>query len=79
MNLVDTIYNKVLLREGKRKIEDYLLEIRLFSYNSSKQLAQTLSIPIPIIVAIKKELQSLNILEKGSGFSLTKSGIESSI
>ena len=76
MNLVDTIYNKVLLREGKRKIEDYLLEIRLFSYNSSKQLAQTLSIPIPIIVAIKKELQSLNILEKGSRFSLTKSGIE---
>ena len=50
MNLVDTIYNKVLLREGKRKIEDYLLEIRLFSYNSSKQLAQTLSIPILLLL-----------------------------
>ena len=44
MNLVDTIYNKVLLREGKRKIEDYLLEISVFSYNSSKQLAQTVTI-----------------------------------
>lgn len=65
MNLVDTIYNKVLLREGKRKIEDYLLEIRLFSYNSSKQLAQTLSIPIPIIVAIKKGVTITKYFRKG--------------
>lgn len=65
MNLVDTIYNKVLLREGKRKIEDYLLEIRLFSYNSSKQLAQTLSIPIPIIAAIKKGATITKHFRKG--------------
>lgn len=76
MDVIDKIYKKINLEEGKIIVERFFLELYFKDKMSTKQLSQELLIPIPLVTAIKKEAIKENLIEQNSGIYLSEEGIE---
>ena len=76
MDIIDRIYDKISLEEGKNTIEDFFLQLYFKERMSTKELSQELLIPIPLVTAIKKESIKENMIEQNSGISLSQEGKE---
>ena len=74
MNVIDRIYEKINIEEGKKTIESFFLNLYLNDRMSTKELAQELLIPIPLVTAIKKEAIKENMVEQNSGIILSVDG-----
>lgn len=76
MNVIDSIYKKINLEEGKIIIERFFLELYFNDKVSTKELSQALLIPIPLVTAIKKEAIKENMIKQNSGIYLSEEGVE---
>ena len=74
MNVIDRIYEKINLEEGKIIIEKFFLELYFEERMSTKELSQRLLIPIPLVTAIKKESIRENLIEQNNGIALSLEG-----
>ena len=74
MSVIDRIYEKIKLEEGKLIIEKFFLELYFEERMSTKDLSQKLLIPIPLVTAIKKESIKENMIEQNNGISLSTEG-----
>lgn len=74
MSVIDKIYKKINLEEGKLIIEKFFLELYFEERMSTKDLAQRLLIPIPLVTAIKKESIKENMIIQNNGISLSAEG-----
>ena len=74
MNVIDRIYEKINIEEGKKTIESFFLNLYLNDRMSTKELAQELLIPIPLVTAIKKEAIKENMVVQNSGIILSVDG-----
>lgn len=74
MNVIDRIYEKINLEEGKIIIEKFFLELYFEERMSTKELSQRLLIPIPLVTTIKKESIRENLIEQNNGIALSLEG-----
>jgi predicted methyltransferase len=72
--MLDTIIKRVQLKEGIKAIEQYVFLLLCYPHSSVQFLSHQLSIPIPIVSAIKKELKKENVVETNHGISLSVYG-----
>ena len=75
MDIISKIYENVNIEEGKKLIEKFFVELYFEDRMSSKELAQRLLIPIPLITAIKKESLKEGMLKQENGIMLSDNGI----
>ncbi|MGG1662020.1 bis-aminopropyl spermidine synthase family protein [Brevibacillus sp. NRS-1366] len=75
-NYIEETYKQVRLQEGKRVIEQFLIQCYLNPGIPTKELARSVLLPIPVATAIKKELIKAGALRQGSGVECTEGGNE---
>lgn len=74
MDKIDKILKNVDLKEGRTVIEKFLLNLYFYERLSTKELAQMLVIPIPLVTAIKKEAIKENLVKQHNGIVLSEEG-----
>lgn len=75
MDYIKIVKERVGLKEGNVILEQYLKKIFIRGAGiSSKQLSVELNIPVPLVVAIKKEFIKCGILKQGNGIEITEMG-----
>lgn len=74
MNVAKRIKEKTNLRESEIVIERLLIELYLRTRLSTKELARKISLPLPVVVAIKKELGKIGFVTEQQGTTLTTKG-----
>lgn len=73
-NYIDNIFESVKLEDGKQIIKNILINIYLEPGISNKDLARNHLLPIPVVVAIKKEFIKVKIIIQDRGIRLTDMG-----
>ncbi|WP_409345115.1 bis-aminopropyl spermidine synthase family protein [Paenibacillus sp. MBLB4367] len=73
-NYIEETSGRVHLQEGKRAIEQLLLECYVKPGISTKELARKTLLPVPVAAAIKKELIGAGALAQDSGVRCTAEG-----
>lgn len=68
------VNDRVQLKEGMSILFKILSGLYFTGNMSTKELARQVSLPIPVVTAIKKEFIQLNIMEQKNGIQLTKMG-----
>lgn len=76
MDYIERVYSNINIREGIHILEDFLTEVYFQGNTSNKYLSRKLSLPIPIIVAIKKEFVKEGVLVQNKGIKMTEKGLE---
>ncbi|WP_110934006.1 bis-aminopropyl spermidine synthase family protein [Paenibacillus bouchesdurhonensis] len=71
---IDSIYSQVSIKDGKKVIENILLDIYFKPGISTKDIARKTLLPLPIVAAIKKEFIKAGIIEQGRGVKCTLRG-----
>ena len=74
MDYINELDKRIKLKDGINVIEKALELIYFLGPLSSKSLARELSLPIPVITALKKECLKLGIWEEKNGISSTVEG-----
>lgn len=74
VDYIKEIEKKVSIDEGIIAIEQFLISVYFESPISNKELARKLCLPIPLIVAIKKEFIKVGIMKQDSGITMTPKG-----
>jgi len=72
--ILKEITNNVRIKEGYAAIEKYCLLLLCYPNCSVKFLSNQLSLPIPLISAIKNECKKRGLIETNKGISLSKNG-----
>lgn len=72
--MLTKISANVNIKEGLPAIEKYAFLLLCYPYISIKELSQRLSLPVPIVSAIKSEFKKIKILEMKNGLVLTERG-----
>ncbi|WP_289137217.1 bis-aminopropyl spermidine synthase family protein [uncultured Brevibacillus sp.] len=75
-NYIEETYKQVRLQEGKRVIEQFLIQCYLNPGIPTKEVARKVLLPVPLATAIKKELIKAGALRQGSGIECTEGGNE---
>ncbi|QUH18818.1 bis-aminopropyl spermidine synthase family protein [Alkaliphilus sp. B6464] len=75
INYIQEVNKNVNIQEGKQAIENILLNIYFKEGISNKELSRNNLLPIPVIVAIKKEFIKYGLLVQDRGVRLTKEGL----
>ncbi len=75
LNYITSVHHKVNIDDGKGVIKKILMDIYLNQGISNKELARLNKLPIPIVVAIKKEFKKLKIVKQNNGIRLTDKGM----
>lgn len=73
MKLTELIKKRTELKESAEIIDDLLVEMYLRNL-STKELANQLNLPIPVLAAIRKELKKLGFMTNQGGLSLSRKG-----
>lgn len=71
---LNTIQNNVNLEDGQQVIKNILINIYMKQGISNKELARNNFLPIPVVVAIKKEFIKINIVKQDRGIRTTEKG-----
>lgn len=74
LDYISEITKRVQLKEGKRVLEHFLIDLYLNEPLSTKVLAHHLLLPVPVTTAIKKEFIKLEIAVQKNGVQLTAKG-----
>ncbi|KOP66462.1 hypothetical protein AMS62_15370 [Bacillus sp. FJAT-18019] len=72
--LIDYVYSQVSIKEGKKVIENILLDIYFKPGISTKEMARKTLLPLPLVSAIKKELIKAGLVEQKRGVNCTARG-----
>jgi N4-bis(aminopropyl)spermidine synthase len=72
--LIDYVYSQVSMKEGKKVIENILLDIYFKPGISTKEIARKTLLPLPLVSAIKKELIKVGLIEQKRGVNCTARG-----
>lgn len=75
VNYIQEVSKNVNIQEGEQAIENILLNIYFEEGISNKELSRNNLLPIPVIVAIKKEFIKYGLLIQSGGARLTEEGI----
>ncbi len=75
VNYIKKVNENVNIEEGEQIIENILLNVYFKEGISNKELARKNLLPIPVIVAVKKELIRCGLLIQNNGVRLTKEGL----
>jgi N4-bis(aminopropyl)spermidine synthase len=62
------------LREGPAGVERFFWTVFQKERWTSRELSQDLRIPIPVVAAVRRELEKRGLLERGDGFRLSSRG-----
>lgn len=76
LNYLVNVQNNVKIDEGEQTIKNVLINIYLNEGISNKKLSRLIMLPIPIIVAIKKEFIKQKLVIQDKGIRLTTEGIK---
>lgn len=76
MNYINEISKKVNLKESKKIVEQFLINLYIHQTMSTKALSHKLILPIPIVTAIKKEFIKLGVVVQRNGIALTDVGMK---
>ena len=71
MKLLEQIAIATNLREGAEGIRNVLASVAQNQKISLKDLANTVHIPLPVVAAVRRELERRNILIRDKGICLT--------
>jgi len=74
LNYSDIVIKNVNLKEGDYIVEKFLSLVFFKGPLSTKELAQKLFLPIPVVTAIKKEFMKLSLIEQHNGVHMTHLG-----
>lgn len=74
-NYIEKVAQKVNIEEGIIAIEQFLTTVYLEGPISNKVLARKLSLPIPLVTAMKKEFIKLGIVKQYKGISISEKGV----
>ncbi|MFV0393234.1 MAG: bis-aminopropyl spermidine synthase family protein, partial [Coprobacillaceae bacterium] len=74
MSILENVADKVNIKEGIGAIKQYVFILLCYPNSSVKYISHTLSLPIPIVSAIKKELKKEKLVITHNGISLTSKG-----
>ncbi|MFL1674083.1 bis-aminopropyl spermidine synthase family protein [Paenibacillus thiaminolyticus] len=72
---IDSIYSQVSIKDGKKAIENILLDIYFKPGISTKEIARKTLLPLPIVAAIKKEFIKAGLIEQNRGVNCTSRGM----
>ncbi len=75
-NRLETISRKAKLEEGGEAVRSILREIFRSERISTKNLAHLTGIPIPVVAAVRRELEKIGLIMRKKGASLTETGRE---
>ncbi|MBN3526108.1 bis-aminopropyl spermidine synthase family protein [Paenibacillus apiarius] len=73
--VMNSIYSQVSIKDGKKVIENILLDIYFKPGISTKDIARKTLLPLPIVAAIKKEFVKAGIIEQNRGVNCTTKGL----
>ena len=73
--VMNSIYSQVSIKDGKKVIENILLDIYFKPGISTKDIARKTLLPLPIVAAIKKEFIKAGVIEQNRGVNCTPRGI----
>jgi predicted methyltransferase len=73
-SLIATIATATRLQEGEEGIKRILREISLHERLSTRDLARAVNIPVPVIGAVRRELEKAGILLRQAGIVLSPTG-----
>lgn len=76
VDYIKEIEKKVSIDEGIIAIEQFLINVYFENPISNKELARKICLPIPLIVAIKKEFIKAGIVKQDRGITMTPKGID---
>ena len=76
MKLLEQIAVATNLREGAEGIRDILASVAQNQKLSLKNLANTVYMPLPVVAAVRRELERRNILDRDKGICLTQEGLK---
>ena len=76
MKLLEQIAIATNLREGAEGIRNVLASVAQNQKISLKDLANTVHIPLPVVAAVRRELERRNILVRDKGICLTQEGLK---
>jgi predicted methyltransferase/ribosomal protein S18 acetylase RimI-like enzyme len=74
MDVFERVAQATSLREGAAGVKSMLRAIHRNEGRSVRELARELGIPIPVLSAVRRELEKEQLLERGSGVALTSRG-----
>ncbi|MBN1412911.1 MAG: bis-aminopropyl spermidine synthase family protein [Spirochaetales bacterium] len=76
MQRLETVRRNTGLEEGIPVLEKYLMEIYMNPGIATKELARRCLLPVPVAVAVKKEMLKLDLVTERSGVYLGEQGLE---
>jgi predicted methyltransferase/ribosomal protein S18 acetylase RimI-like enzyme len=72
--LLQTISSKTKLKEGEEAVRRILREIYRQGKIGTKQLADLTMLPVPVVAAVRRELENASLLGRAGGAFLTEKG-----
>lgn len=76
-HLLDIVAKASALREGREGVAQILRAIHAAEVLSLKELSAKTRVPIPVVAAVRRELEKRSVLERrGAGIALTAKGVQ---